>query len=99
MIEELNIKESRLVPLNSPEQYAKALELGPKGGGVVAIVDEVPFVDIFLSTYCQFRIVGQEFTKNGWGFVSISTQYYTLEFELPFSLHLLHCPASSQILK
>ncbi|WOL17774.1 hypothetical protein Cni_G26567 [Canna indica] len=68
MIEELNIPESRLVPLNSPEQYAKALDLGPKGGGVAAIVDEIPFVEIFLSTYCHFRIVGQEFTKEGWGF-------------------------------
>ncbi|XP_042419039.1 glutamate receptor 3.4-like isoform X1 [Zingiber officinale] len=68
MIEDLNIAESRLVPLNSPEQYAKALELGPKGGGVAAIVDEVLYIDVFLSTYCQFRIVGQEFTKNGWGF-------------------------------
>lgn len=74
MIEELNIAESRLVPLNSPEQYARALELGPKGGGVAAIVDEVPYVEVFLSTYCQFRIVGQEFTKNGWGFVSSSIE-------------------------
>ncbi|WOL12207.1 glutamate receptor 3.5-like [Canna indica] len=68
MIEELNVPESRLVPLNSPEEYARALQLGPKGGGVAAIVDEIPYVQIFLSTYCQFRIVGQEFTKNGWGF-------------------------------
>ncbi|RRT81779.1 hypothetical protein B296_00009310 [Ensete ventricosum] len=58
MIQELNIPpESRLRPLNSPEEYAKALELGPKGGGVAAIVDEVPCVDILLSVYCQFRIV------------------------------------------
>ncbi|EHA8586316.1 putative Glutamate receptor 3.3 [Cocos nucifera] len=69
MIEELNIAPYRLVPLNSPEEYARALELGPKGGGVAAIVDEVPYVEIFLSMYCQFKIVGQEFTKNGWGFV------------------------------
>ncbi|XP_026655806.1 glutamate receptor 3.4-like isoform X2 [Phoenix dactylifera] len=68
MIEELNISPSRLVPLNSPEEYARVLELGPKGGGVAAIVDEIPYVEIFLSIYCQFQMVGQEFTKNGWGF-------------------------------
>lgn len=68
MIEELNIPASRLVPLNSPAEYARALRLGPKGGGVAAIVDEIPYVEIFLSAYCQFKIVGQEFTKNGWGF-------------------------------
>ncbi|RRT76562.1 hypothetical protein B296_00013317 [Ensete ventricosum] len=43
MIEELNIPESRLVPLNSPAEYARALRLGPKGGGVAAIVDEIPY--------------------------------------------------------
>ncbi|THU65150.1 hypothetical protein C4D60_Mb05t00640 [Musa balbisiana] len=87
MIEELNIPESRLKPLNSPEEYAKALELGPKGGGVAAIVDEIPYVEILLSVYCHFRIVGPEFTKNGWGFafqrdsplaVDLSTAILTL---------------------
>ncbi|XP_073004376.1 glutamate receptor 3.5-like [Typha latifolia] len=68
LIEELSIAESRLVGLNSPEEYARALELGPKNGGVAAIVDEMPYIEIFLSEYCKYRIVGQEFTKEGWGF-------------------------------
>ncbi|KAJ9165839.1 hypothetical protein P3X46_020665 [Hevea brasiliensis] len=67
--QELGISKSRLVPLGSPEAYARALQLGPtKDGGVAAVVDELPYVDIFLSTQCTFRIVGQEFTKSGWGF-------------------------------
>lgn len=67
--EELNISRSRLVPLGSPEEYAKALELGPdKEGGVAAIVDELLYVESFLSRQCSFRVVGQEFTKSGWGF-------------------------------
>ncbi|KAL6603170.1 hypothetical protein ACP70R_043531 [Stipagrostis hirtigluma subsp. patula] len=68
LIQELNIPESRLVPLNTIEEYADALNHGPKDGGVAAIVDEMPYVEIFLSSYCNFRIVGQEFTKEGWGF-------------------------------
>lgn len=68
--QELGISKSRLVPLGSPEAYARALELGPKKGGVAAVVDELPYVELFLSTQCTFRIVGQEFTKSGWGFVS-----------------------------
>ncbi|KAL6317605.1 hypothetical protein AAG906_030358 [Vitis piasezkii] len=67
--EELNISESRLVALGSPEEYAKALQNGPGKGGVAAVVDERPYVELFLSTQCKFRIVGQEFTKSGWGFV------------------------------
>lgn len=68
MIEQLNIAESRLVELRQPEDYAKALDRGPKDGGVAAIVDELPYVELFLSSYCKFKIVGQEFTKSGWGF-------------------------------
>lgn len=68
LIEEFNIPESRLVPLNTIQEYADALNRGPEGGGVAAIVDEVPYVEIFLSDHCNFRIVGQEFTKEGWGF-------------------------------
>ncbi|XP_056856401.1 glutamate receptor 3.3-like [Raphanus sativus] len=66
--DELNISESRLVPLGSPEAYAKALKDGPRKGGVAAIVDERPYVELFLSSNCAYRIVGQEFTKSGWGF-------------------------------
>ncbi|XP_010690549.2 glutamate receptor 3.2 [Beta vulgaris subsp. vulgaris] len=62
--EELNIHRSRLKPLNSPEDYADAL----KSGRVAAVVDEQPYVDLFLSNYCQFAISGPQFTKSGWGF-------------------------------
>ncbi|KAI3445539.1 hypothetical protein Pfo_002204 [Paulownia fortunei] len=62
--EELNIAKSRLVPLGSPEEYADAL----KRGRVAAVVDERPYVDLFLSSFCMFQVVGREFTKSGWGF-------------------------------
>ncbi|KAK6258081.1 hypothetical protein SCA6_012555 [Theobroma cacao] len=68
LIDELKIDESRLVPLNSPEESAKALEDGPHKGGVAAMVDDRAYIELFLSTRCEFSIVGQEFTKNGWGF-------------------------------
>ncbi|CAK8569198.1 unnamed protein product [Lathyrus sativus] len=68
LTEDIGISKSRLVALGSPEAYAKALQLGPSKGGVAAIIDERPYVEIFLSTQCTFRIVGQEFTRSGWGF-------------------------------
>ncbi|WJX42369.1 hypothetical protein P8452_29613 [Trifolium repens] len=69
LTEDLGISKSRLVPLGSPEEYAKSLQLGPNNkGGVAAIIDERPYVEIFLSTQCTYRIVGQEFTRSGWGF-------------------------------
>lgn len=72
LIDELNVGESRLRIMKSQNDYISALQKGPSGGGVAAIVDERPYVELFLSnTKCKFRIVGQEFTKSGWGFVSI----------------------------
>ncbi|EOA25081.1 hypothetical protein CARUB_v10018389mg [Capsella rubella] len=68
LVHELNIHESRLVPLRSPEEYDKALRDGPGKGGVAAVVDERAYIELFLSNRCEFGIVGQEFTKNGWGF-------------------------------
>ncbi|KAF8391513.1 hypothetical protein HHK36_023818 [Tetracentron sinense] len=88
LIAELNIAESRLVNLKNQEDYVTALQRGPKNGGVAAIVDELPYVEVFLSnSKCQFKIVGQEFTKSGWGFafqrdsplaVDLSTAILTL---------------------
>ncbi|KAA8520083.1 hypothetical protein F0562_014339 [Nyssa sinensis] len=57
-------EQQLLIALGSPEKYADALEKGT----VAAVIDEQPYVDLFLSKYCKFSIVGQEFTKNGWGF-------------------------------
>ena len=69
LTEQLNIPKSRLLALGSPEEYAIAL----KNRTVVAVVDEQAYIELFLSDHCQFKIRGQEFTKSGWGFVSIST--------------------------
>ncbi|RWR90558.1 Ionotropic glutamate receptor [Cinnamomum micranthum f. kanehirae] len=74
MREELNIPKSRLVALGTPEEYASALE----NGTVAAVVDELPYIQLFLSSNCKFKIVGQEFTKSGWGFVSIFKQSHFL---------------------
>ncbi|KAG8377248.1 hypothetical protein BUALT_Bualt08G0008500 [Buddleja alternifolia] len=68
LTEGIGIPKSRLRALGSPEDYAKALQQGPKKGGVAAVVDERPYIELFLASQCKFRITGQEFTKSGWGF-------------------------------
>ncbi|GJN10567.1 hypothetical protein PR202_ga28672 [Eleusine coracana subsp. coracana] len=86
MMQELGVPESRLREL-AISDYASSLQRGPNNGGVAAIVDELPYVELFLSTNCQFKTVGQEFTKGGWGFafqrdsplaVDLSTAILTL---------------------
>ncbi|KAI5320375.1 hypothetical protein L3X38_040083 [Prunus dulcis] len=68
LTDELNVDDSRLVPLIMPDDYAKALRDGPQRGGVAAVIDERAYIELFLSSRCDFSIVGQEFTKTGWGF-------------------------------
>ncbi|XP_011008403.1 PREDICTED: glutamate receptor 3.7 [Populus euphratica] len=66
--ETLYIPRSRLVSLGSPEEYESALQRGPSDRGVAAIVDELPYVELFLSSQKDFGIIGQPFTHGGWGF-------------------------------
>jgi ionotropic glutamate receptor len=78
LIQEIGIDESRLVPLVTQEQVARALKKGPQDGGIAAYIDQRAYIDIFLSSRCQFTVVGQEFTRNGWGFVSIFQVLFTI---------------------
>ncbi|XP_022947093.1 glutamate receptor 3.7-like isoform X1 [Cucurbita moschata] len=69
LTESLYLPRSRLVPLGSPEEYESALLKGPfKKGGVAAVVDELPYIELFLSGRNDFGMIGQPFTKSGWGF-------------------------------
>lgn len=94
LVQEIHIEESRLVPLTTPEEIAKALKKGPKNGGVAAYIDERAYTDIFLSSRCNLTVVGQEFTRNGWGFVSIT---WPLLFTLFFSFALLRSKCNYMI--
>lgn len=80
LVNELNIDESRLKPYNSEEEFAKSLKDGPHKGGVAAVIDDRAYIELFLSTRCEFSIVGQEFTRNGWGFVSILLPFFITNF-------------------
>ncbi|OIW10762.1 hypothetical protein TanjilG_27708 [Lupinus angustifolius] len=68
LVQEIGIDASRLVPLKTPEESSEALKKGPQNGGVAAYIDERAYIELFLSTRCDFTIVGPEFTRNGWGF-------------------------------
>ncbi|XP_059440447.1 glutamate receptor 3.6-like [Corylus avellana] len=78
---ELNIHRNRLVPLGSPNDYERALKAGPSNGGVAAIVDERAYMELFLSTRCEFGIVGHEFNIRGWGF-AFSREYSRLAIDM-----------------
>ncbi|CAN4103478.1 unnamed protein product [Withania somnifera] len=64
----LNIAPWRLRSLRSPEEFEIALRRGSRNGGVMAIVDELPYMELFLQNRTDFGIIGRPFTKSGWGF-------------------------------
>ncbi|KAG5606844.1 hypothetical protein H5410_028336 [Solanum commersonii] len=47
LIDELHVPKSQLRIIKSEAEYVSALQQGPKGGGVAAIVDELPYVELF----------------------------------------------------
>lgn len=69
-VSNLNFKNPRLKPYNSPEEYADALGRGSNNGGVSAIIDEIPYLKVFLAKYpSDYTIIKSMTTSGGFGFV------------------------------
>ncbi|MBA0605620.1 hypothetical protein Godav_018173 [Gossypium davidsonii] len=69
-VSNLNFKNPRLKPYKSPEEYADALGRGSNNGGVSAIVDEIPYLKVFLAKYSSdYTISKSNTTTGGFGFV------------------------------
>ncbi|WOK94367.1 glutamate receptor 2.8-like [Canna indica] len=66
LLKRLNFNESKIIAYESPEEYHSALI----NGTVAAIVDEIPYLKVFLSKYCdkKFTMVGPIYKTSGFGF-------------------------------
>ncbi|KAL5699296.1 hypothetical protein ACHQM5_030223 [Ranunculus cassubicifolius] len=62
--------ESKLKSYSSPEECHELLTKGSENGGVAAVFDEKPNIEIFLSKYCSlYTKVGPTHKTDGYGFV------------------------------
>ncbi|KAM0939245.1 putative periplasmic binding protein-like I [Dioscorea sansibarensis] len=62
--------QEKLVPFRSPQDFAEALAKGSQNGGVAAVVDEIPYLRVFLKDYCDnYTMAGQTYKTSGFGFV------------------------------
>ncbi|CBI17829.3 unnamed protein product, partial [Vitis vinifera] len=70
VVNNLNFANSSLQTYGSIEAYAHALTEGSKKGGVSAIIDEIPYIKLFLAQYGdQYTMIEHEYlTTNGFGF-------------------------------
>ena len=76
MLGMLNIDRSKLKVYQTDEEYDEALTKGSSRGGVGAIIDEIPYIKVFLSKYCgKYTMVGNIYRTDGFGFVSTSPSF------------------------
>lgn len=53
------------------DQFDEALSKGSRNGGVSAIIDELPYIRLFLSKYCdKYTMIGPTYPTSGLGYVS-----------------------------
>lgn len=70
LLKQLNFDESKMRGYNMPEDYIQALSKGSKNGGVSAIVQEIPYIKLFLAQHCSgYTMVGPIYKTAGFGFV------------------------------
>lgn len=63
----------------SVAHYGEALSNGSLRGGVAAIVDEVPYIKLFLSKNChKYTMIGPTYRTSGFGFVSLIKSHFFL---------------------
>ncbi|KAJ4754312.1 glutamate receptor 2.2 [Rhynchospora pubera] len=66
----LGFEEAKLRNLTTADVYADALAKGSANGGVAAIFDEIPYLMVFLSQFCdKYTMVGPIYKTDGFGFV------------------------------
>lgn len=70
MLRRLGFNNDRIQNYSTPEQYKDAMFTGSRLGGVDAVVDEIPYLKLFLSKYCtDFAMIGRIYKTDGFGFV------------------------------
>ncbi|KAG8380246.1 hypothetical protein BUALT_Bualt07G0173300 [Buddleja alternifolia] len=68
-LKSLKLDSSKLKNYSTFEEYDEALSKGSRNGGVAAIVDEVPYLRLFLAKYChKYIMVGPTYKTAGFGF-------------------------------
>nr|XP_043611343.1 glutamate receptor 1.3-like [Erigeron canadensis] len=69
-VSNLNFENHRHKPYYSYDDYADALSRGGKHGGADAIIDEIPYIKMFLGKYSSdYAMISPETSTSGFGFI------------------------------
>ncbi|RWR91361.1 glutamate receptor 2.8-like protein [Cinnamomum micranthum f. kanehirae] len=70
LLKHRGFQEQKLKPYTSIEEYATALSRGSHNNGVSAIIDEIPYLKVFLAKYAdRYTMAGPTFRPGGFGFL------------------------------
>ncbi|KAM0943351.1 putative periplasmic binding protein-like I [Dioscorea sansibarensis] len=68
LLKQLHFDKSKITNVG-PEDYVDALTKGNQNGGVSAIINEIPYIKVFLAQHCKkFTMVGSIYKTAGFGF-------------------------------
>jgi len=71
LVHQLKFNPSKLKAYGNVSSYHRALKLGSQRGGVTAIFDEVPYLNVYLQKFrSNYIISGPTYRTDGFGFVS-----------------------------
>lgn len=71
LMDNMKFDSSKFRIYSTLEDYDVALSRGSRNGGVGAVVDELPYIRLFLSKYChKYTMIGPTYRTSGFGFVS-----------------------------
>ncbi|XP_057504685.1 glutamate receptor 2.9-like [Actinidia eriantha] len=69
LLRNIGFDPSKLKTYSTLEEYDDALSRGSRNGGVAAIIDELPFIRLFLAKYCnKYTMIGPIRKTAGFGF-------------------------------
>nr|XP_043630236.1 glutamate receptor 2.7-like [Erigeron canadensis] len=69
VLKDIGFEAGKLKGYRSLQEYDDALSKGSKLGGVSAVFDELPYMQLFLATYCnKYIMVGPTYETGGFGF-------------------------------
>lgn len=71
LLEELGFDKSKIKQYDSTDDSREALSRGSRDGGISALVDEIPYIKLFLAKHCEgYTMVGPIYKTAGFGYVS-----------------------------
>ncbi|KAJ0531207.1 putative periplasmic binding protein-like I [Helianthus annuus] len=79
ILKSIGFDDAKLKSYSTFEEYDRALQAGSRKGGVSAIMDELPYIRLFLAIYCNnYTMTNATYRTVGFGFVS---SFYCVIFQ------------------